>query len=82
MHFPCNLNNKLLYVHLSYSADQCKALFQSLSKSGSETRFLWRQLKPFVRGCVLYYPQNEVTENIINNVRRPVIFAKYQRSLN
>ncbi|XP_045158186.2 phospholipid-transporting ATPase ABCA1-like isoform X2 [Mercenaria mercenaria] len=49
---------------------QCQALFKSLSNSGSETRFLWRQLKPFVRGCVLYYPQNPVTDEIINNTQQ------------
>lgn len=52
------------------TTDRCRALFSTLSSSGSEIRFLWRQIKPFVRGCILYYPQNPVTEQIINNTQQ------------
>ncbi|XP_052284173.1 phospholipid-transporting ATPase ABCA1-like isoform X3 [Dreissena polymorpha] len=52
------------------TSPRCKALFSSLENSGTQTRFLWRQIKPFIRGCILYYPQNPVTDDIINNTQQ------------
>ena len=53
-----------------FSAPRCQAIFKALENGDSSTRYLWRHMKPFVRGCILYYPQNKVTDEIIFNVSK------------
>ncbi|XP_052776388.1 phospholipid-transporting ATPase ABCA1-like isoform X2 [Mya arenaria] len=55
---------------LKKPSKQCKNLFSVLEESGTQTRWLWRQIKPFVQGCILYYPDNINTRKIINSAEQ------------
>ncbi|XP_052777802.1 phospholipid-transporting ATPase ABCA1-like [Mya arenaria] len=51
-------------------AQHCQDLFLELETRSVQTRVLWEQIKPFVRGCILYYPDNINTRKIINTTQQ------------
>lgn len=66
--------NKADYVY-SYdntTTPKCNALFSSLEQN-EITRMIWKQIKPFVRGKILYAPNNPVTERIMARVNSSFI---------
>lgn len=58
---------------------ECKAIFDSFQAS-EMTRIMWRQLKPFVLGMILYYPQNNVTEQLVKDAGQ--VFVDIQTIVN
>lgn len=51
----------------SFTGPECNKLFQQL-ESGSLTKVLWKQLKPFVRGKILFSPNVIPIEKVLDRV--------------
>ena len=57
----------LSYIFYSYSAEFCNELFKDLQRT-QWTRLLWRQVKPMIRGKLLYTPDNPAVRMIVKEV--------------
>lgn len=55
------------YVYDNTTSPRCNALFLALEKN-QLTRFLWRQVKPYVRGKILFAPDNPATKRLISKI--------------
>ncbi|XP_077499685.1 phospholipid-transporting ATPase ABCA1-like isoform X2 [Amblyomma americanum] len=55
------------YVYDNTTSPRCNAVFKSFEHN-QLMRFLWRQLKPYVRGKILFAPNNAATQKIIRKV--------------
>ncbi|OQR70263.1 ATP-binding cassette sub-family A member 1-like, partial [Tropilaelaps mercedesae] len=57
------------YVYDNKTSQRCNAIFKTLEEN-QITLFLWKQLKPYVRGKILYSPHNAATFKIIERVNK------------
>lgn len=55
------------YVYDNTTSPRCNAVFRSLEHNRL-MRFLWGQVKPYVRGKILFAPNNVATRRIISKV--------------
>ncbi|CAN8004107.1 unnamed protein product, partial [Ixodes hexagonus] len=55
------------YVYDNTTSPRCNEVFRSL-ESNQLSRFVWKQLKPFVRGKILFAPDSPATRTLIRKV--------------
>ncbi|CAL1298938.1 unnamed protein product [Larinioides sclopetarius] len=62
-------NDDFKYVYDNTTTPKCNNLFRTLEQN-QLTRMLWSQMKPFVRGKIIYSPNNRAVEKIISRVNQ------------
>lgn len=55
------------YVYDNTTSPRCNEVFRSLEEN-QLSRFVWRQLKPFVRGKILFAPDSPATRTLVRKV--------------
>uniref|UniRef100_A0A147BM79 Putative lipid exporter abca1 n=1 Tax=Ixodes ricinus TaxID=34613 RepID=A0A147BM79_IXORI len=55
------------YVYDNTTSPRCNEVFRSLEEN-QLSRFVWRQLKPFVRGKILFAPDSPATRTLVHKV--------------
>ncbi|GFT33344.1 phospholipid-transporting ATPase ABCA1 [Nephila pilipes] len=60
-------NDDFKYVYDNTTTVKCNALFRTLEQN-QLTRMLWSQMKPFVRGKIIYSPNSGAAEKIMARV--------------
>ncbi|KAG1680694.1 ATP-binding cassette sub-family A member 1 [Nymphon striatum] len=58
------------YLYDNSTTKECNDLFHSLEGS-EKTKFVFTQMKPYIRGKILYSPKNKVVDDIIAEVSNP-----------
>ncbi|UYV67345.1 ABCA1 [Cordylochernes scorpioides] len=56
-----------LYEYDNRTTQKCNSLFKTLEEN-ENTRMIWKQLKPLVRGKILYTPEGPATQQLIRTV--------------
>ncbi|XP_067120260.1 phospholipid-transporting ATPase ABCA1-like isoform X3 [Centruroides vittatus] len=69
-----------VYSYDNTTTPKCNALFSSLEQN-EITRMIWKQVKPFVRGKILFAPNNPATERIMKRVNHSFIPIESFRNL-
>uniref|UniRef100_A0A2R5LC21 Putative lipid exporter abca1 n=1 Tax=Ornithodoros turicata TaxID=34597 RepID=A0A2R5LC21_9ACAR len=64
------------YIYDNSTSPYCNSVFLQLERN-QLTRFLWKQVKPYVRGKILYAPDNPATRKLINKINET--FTPLQR---
>ncbi|GIY08391.1 phospholipid-transporting ATPase ABCA1 [Caerostris darwini] len=62
-------NDDFIYVYDNTTTPKCNNLFRTLEQN-QLTRMLWNQMKPFVRGKIIYSPNSKAAEKIIITVNK------------
>ncbi|XP_076353530.1 phospholipid-transporting ATPase ABCA1-like isoform X1 [Tachypleus tridentatus] len=62
-----NKNDTQEYKYDNATTPKCNSLFKTLEEN-EITRFIWNQMKPFIRGKILFTPNNPATRRIISRV--------------
>ncbi|RWS28570.1 ATP-binding cassette sub-family A member 7-like protein [Leptotrombidium deliense] len=57
------------YIYDNTTTPKCNAFFKSLER-GHITRVLWKQMKPFVRGKIIFTPDSPVVRRVLQNIRK------------
>ncbi|XP_022649119.1 ATP-binding cassette sub-family A member 7-like isoform X2 [Varroa destructor] len=57
------------YLYDNSTSQRCNAIFKTLEEN-QITLFLWKQLKPYVRGKILYSPRTAATFKVIERVNK------------
>ncbi|KAG1680693.1 ATP-binding cassette sub-family A member 1 [Nymphon striatum] len=60
------------YLYDNSTTKECNDLFHSLEGS-EKTKFVFTQMKPYIRGKILYSPKNKVVDDIIAEDSRDVL---------
>ncbi|KAM7286419.1 ATP-binding cassette sub-family A member 7 [Ixodes scapularis] len=55
------------YIYDNTTSPRCNEVFRSLEEN-QLSRFVWRQLKPFVRGKILFAPDSPATRTLVRKV--------------
>ncbi|KAG8195500.1 hypothetical protein JTE90_010802 [Oedothorax gibbosus] len=62
-------NDDFKYVYDNTTTKKCNSLFRTLEQN-QLTRMLWNQMKPFVRGKIIYSPNSRAAEKIMIRVNK------------
>lgn len=60
-------DEEVFYLYDNTTSQECNDLMRSLEENRL-TGFLWDQMKPFIRGKILYTPDTPATRRLMNSV--------------